>query len=61
MTDEKKDAAHKKSLIHAFAECNVCGKTWQNYLTAQKNAAAHARKTGHRVVVELGYSVWYGG
>jgi len=51
---------HRKSLIHVIADCTVCGKHWENYLTAQKLAAAHARRTGHRVIAELGYVIEYG-
>jgi hypothetical protein len=49
----------RKGLVHAIADCTVCGKHWENYLTAQKNAAQHTRKTGHKVIVDLGYSVDY--
>lgn len=49
----------QKGLIHAQAECLDCGKEWGWYLTAQKLAYAHARKTGHKVEVETGYSITY--
>ena len=64
--DEQKTRAvphkqsHKKGLIHAIADCTVCGKHWEDYRTAQKKAAAHAAKTGHKVIIDLGYMVEYG-
>lgn len=51
----------KKSLVHAILQCTVCDKEWQDYLTAQEKATAHARATGHTVKGELGYSVEYSG
>lgn len=48
-----------KSLIHFVADCMVCGKHWEDYLTGQKLAAEHARKTGHKVSAEEGYAVTY--
>ena len=59
-TMPRKQQNHKKELFHAIADCTVCGKRWENYLTAQKHAAEHARKTGHKVIVDLGYLVEYG-
>ena len=50
----------RKALIHAVAHCKVCDKQWEDYLTAQAQAAAHSRKTGHHVIAELGYIVDYG-
>jgi hypothetical protein len=44
----------KTVVIHVVAWCETCGKEWQNYLTAQKQASNHAYKTGHYVVVETG-------
>ena len=51
----------RKSLIHAVADCTVCGKHWEDYLTAQKRASEHARKTGHKVIIDLGYVCEYSG
>jgi len=51
----------KKWLVHAILECVDCHKEWQDYLTAQKCASNHARKTGHTVKGDLGYSVEYKG
>lgn len=45
-------------LVHAVFEC-ACGWSCQDYLTAQKKAADHARRTGHQVSGELGYAVVY--
>lgn len=53
--------ATRKALIHAIADCVVCGKHWEDYLTAQNRAAAHARRTGHKVMIDIGYVVEYGG
>ena len=50
-----------RALIHAIADCVICGKHWEDYLTVQKLAYAHARKTGHKVIVDLGYVCEYGG
>ena len=49
----------KKYLIHVIAECSVCGMHWEDYKTAPRQAAAHAKKTGHKVVAELCYTVHY--
>jgi hypothetical protein len=49
----------RRALIHAIGQCATCGKEWGWYLTAQRNARQHARRTGHYVTVELGYSVHY--
>ena len=57
---EPRKQSYKKGLIHAIADCTVCGKHWEDYMTAQKLAAAHARRTGHKVIVDLGYVVEYG-
>lgn len=54
------DHPKSKALVHVIADCKVCGKHWEDYLTAQKLAAAHARKTGHKVIADLGYVVEYG-
>ena len=51
----------KKGLIHAIADCVDCKKHWENYLTAQKLGAAHAKRAGHKVIVDLGYVVEYNG
>lgn len=52
---------HRKALVHFIANCTVCDWKIQDYQTGQKKAAAHARKTGHRVIADLGYTCSYGG
>jgi hypothetical protein len=51
----------RKALVHGIAQCSVCTWTCEDYLTVQKKAAEHARKTGHKVSADLGYVVTYGG
>lgn len=51
--------AFRKGLIHAIAECHVCGQRWEDWKTAQKLASAHHRKTGHTVRMDLGYAGEY--
>lgn len=51
--------AMKKWLIHAIFRCSVCGKTWEAYRTASRQAAQHARTSGHAVHGEVGYGVTY--
>ena len=43
-----------------MADCKVCGEHWEDYLTGQKQASEHARKTRHKVIADLGYVVEYG-
>ncbi len=53
--------SHRRSLlVHAIAECTICGKTFQDYLTTHDRAREHARKTGHKVIGEAGYLFEYG-
>lgn len=49
----------KKKIIHCIAYCVDCGKEWQQYKTARKNAYAHSLKTGHTVQVEIGSTFTY--
>lgn len=49
----------RKGLVQVIADCKTCGAHWENYLTAQKLAAAHVRKTGHKVILELAYAAEY--
>ena len=49
----------KEGLIHAIADCKTCGKRWDGYHTAKKRALSHARRTGHTVILDLGYAVEY--
>lgn len=50
-----------KWLIHFIADCTVCGLRWEDYRTGQKSASAHAMKTGHKVLADVGYAVVYQG
>ena len=49
----------RKCLTGAIASCYDCDWTEQDYLTAQRDARKHARKTGHTVNVETTYSQTY--
>jgi hypothetical protein len=53
--------SNTKALVHFVADCKVCGKHWEDYMTGQNLASEHAKKTGHRVMADLGYVVEYGG
>ena len=48
-----------KSLIHAIADCSDCKFVDEYYLTAQKSGRQHHLKTGHRVILDLGYYMEY--
>lgn len=50
----------KKYLVHAVAQCKVCDFYSDDYKKAQKLAREHFQKTGHRVVLDLGYVAEYG-
>jgi len=52
-------AKAKKSIVHAILECRTCGWKTESYLTAQRQAANHVKKTGHKVEGDLGYYVEY--
>ena len=47
-------------VIGAIFSCTECEQEWQNYKTAQREAARHARLTGHRVTGEVTRAVEYG-
>lgn len=49
----------RKGITHVVATCHSCEKDWQNYKTARQLAYAHAKKTGHKVTVEIGYFIKY--
>jgi len=49
----------RPSLVHAVADCQDCDFEDGWYITAVKSARDHAKKTGHKVVVETGYSKTY--
>ena len=42
-------------LIHSITSCTNCKWTEENYLIGVTKAREHAKKTGHEVVVEIGY------
>ena len=50
----------KKKLVHALFNCRSCNRTWDNYMTAQKEARNHAKKSKHYVTGEVAYFVSYG-
>jgi len=39
----------KDWVVHCIATCQVCGKQWEDYLTARKQAYNHNKQTGHEV------------
>lgn len=52
--------SHTKSLIGFISNCRQCDWVCECYLTGQRKASEHARKTGHVVEAEQTYSVEYG-
>jgi len=48
-----------KNLIHCIAFCENCNLEWTYYITARKEAYKHAKKTGHKVTGETGYTFEY--
>ena len=54
-------AAYLKTtwVVHAIAECTVCGVRYENYKNAQALAAKHAKQTGHVVTGEVGLAFEY--
>ena len=53
----------KKSIgvVHAVAECEDCGKVFENYKNAQALAAIHAKKYHHKISGEVGIFFVYDG
>lgn len=49
----------RQGLVHAIAYCRDCNweETW--YLTAVRKGRYHAKKTGHTVDIETGYTHTY--
>ena len=43
----------------ALFECYDCGKQWQDLKKARKQAYQHAKKTGHKVMGEIGWAYHY--
>jgi hypothetical protein len=50
---------HRKWLVHFIAECEECDWHTEGYESGQRQAAEHARKTGHRISGEEGYAIRY--
>lgn len=46
---------------HAFASCADCDFEDDDYQTAWNAGRRHAKKTGHRVSVDIGRTYEYGG
>jgi len=51
----------KMGVVHVIAQCRDCSWECQNYLTAQKLAARHARVKKHVVSVDVGKAGTYDG
>jgi hypothetical protein len=49
----------KKMIVEICADCQDCGKRWEDYTTTKERGAAHASNTGHRVIVEATYLFTY--
>lgn len=47
--------------VHTIAECEDCGKVFDNYKNGQALAAQHAKKYGHVVKGEVGLAFEYDG
>ena len=47
--------------VHAVAECDDCGKIFDNCINAQALAAQHAKKYKHIVKGEIGLAFEYDG
>lgn len=46
--------------VHAFAECQDCGRIFDNWKNAQALAAKHAKHYGHTVRGDVGLAFEYG-
>lgn len=49
------------SVVHIFAECEDCGKSFENYKNGQALAAKHAKKYKHKVRGDIGLAFVYDG
>jgi hypothetical protein len=59
---EKNMKAHRESwVLGVIAHCTECNVIFEDYTTARKQAAQHAKKTGHRIVGEVTRHFEYGG
>lgn len=54
-----KKTRNRQFLVHALAYCRDCDYEATYYTTAVQNGRNHARKTGHTVDIETGYSQTY--
>lgn len=57
----KARAVRKSWVLGVIAHCTECDAIFENYKTARKQAAQHAKKTGHRIVGEVTRHFEYGG
>lgn len=48
-------------VVHGLANCEDCGWQYEGYKNAQALAAKHAKRHGHKVLVEVGLSGYYDG
>ena len=51
----------RKGLIHCIAVCSDCEERWEDWRTARDCAYQHAKRKGHKVMVEVGNSIVYDG
>ena len=48
-------------VVHIWAECEDCGKTFENFKNSQALAALHAKRYKHRVCGDIGLAFVYDG
>ena len=51
----------KRWKVHAIFDCSDCGKRWEDYQKAERQARNHAEKHNHDVRGEVGIAVKYEG
>ena len=51
----------KIGVVHVIAECDDCGKKFQNHKNGQALAAKHAKQYKHLVMGEVGLAFQYNG
>lgn len=49
----------RKGIISVIGNCNDCGMVFDDYITAQRKAYNHAKKTGHEVAIEVAKAIRY--
>ena len=49
----------KYGVIHQIAYCQICYKRNEDHVKARRWGYAHAKRTGHTVIVETGTSIQY--